>query len=153
MAYVGPALFGIFALAMLVIAITRRGKNLISAIPPIDGETVVEERDIEFSELRKRNALYTTLVFLRGRLRITTERWIFTQPALGTGTPVVRYVIHLRPRATNPTGWADGVTTFVLDPAKSGMDDKGALRLFPLFDADSLPQYVLLRGEGVDKLL
>lgn len=153
MSYVGPALFGLFALAMLVIAITRRGKNLLSAIPPIEGEAFVEEHDIEFSTFPRRAALYTSLHFARGRLRVTTERWIITQPALGTGTPVVRYVIHLRPRTTNPTGWADGVTTFVLDPAKCRVDETGALRVFPAFDENYLPQYVLLRGEGVDKLV
>lgn len=153
MSYVGPALLLAFALAMVVVAITRRGRNLLAALPPIEGEALIEERDIEFSELRKRNALYTTLVFLTGRLRVTTERWIITQPALGTGTQVVRYVIHLRPRTPNPTRWADGVTTFVLDPARSGADETGTLRLFPAFDENYLPQYVLLRGEGVDTLM
>lgn len=153
MSYVGPALFGLFALAMIVIAITRRGKNLLSAIPPIEGEVLVEERDILFSSFPRRAALYTSLHFARGRLRVTTARLIVTQPALGTGTQVVRYVIHHKPGATNPTGWADGVTTFVSDPARSSVDEHGDLRVFAAFDADYLPRYVVLRGEGVDKLL
>lgn len=140
-----PALLcGGVALALATIAVTRRGKNLPSALAPLPGETTLGEWEITFSERPKRPALYTTQVYMAGRARLTTERLILTQPALFTGTPVLRFVLHFRPGDDVPAGWRDGYTTFVVAPAVPHAD--GGWFLAPVPESAWLSGGVLVRG-------
>ena len=151
------AVFGLVVAVVLFRAFLRRGKNLLEAVAPLPGETVLAERDIRLSSMPRRRALYTTLVFQAARARVTSARLLVAQPGLFAPTKLVlRYVIHLRAaQGTDPTDWQDGFATFVLDAERSGVrqvDGVTELRLVARNDPQFVPSYVALRGEAVEEL-
>jgi hypothetical protein len=93
-----PYVLGAFALVvgpLLFRAWLRRGHNLLERLPLNAGETVEGEHDIELSEMPRRRAVITTLAFMRGRARMTSQRVVLAQPGL-SATPTLVTLAQLR---------------------------------------------------------
>lgn len=139
---VGPILFR---------AWLRRGHNLLDRLQLAAGETIEGTHDIELSSMPRQRAVITTLAFMTGRARITSERVVLAQPGLSTTpTLVIRFVIH-RNGAREST-WTDGFGTFAVDPSRSGMAERNGIpevRIAAGDDSPILPSYVVVRGPGM----
>ncbi len=145
--HVALAAFGVLAVALLVRAWLRRGKNLLATYPMLPGEGIVLEDDVELSSRLRRRAHFTTQVFLAARVRVTNLRVLVAQPALFAPTQrVLRYVIDREGVA--PSDWLDGYVLFALASSESGVR-AGVLELVPADDAPFLPEAVLLRGPAM----
>ena len=143
--------FALVAGPLLFRAWLRRGQNLLEKLPLLPGEVIEGEHDIELSQMPRRRAVVTTLAFMRGRARVTSERVVLAQPGLSTSpTLVIRFVVHRT--GAFESSWRDGFGTFAVDRARSGMADRDGhaeLRVTSTDDSPILPSYVVVRGPGM----
>lgn len=140
--------FGLVTAVLLVRGFLRRGKNLLERLEPLPGESLIGEHDVEISEKPRRGAVHVTLVFLRARARITTERVAVAQGGLfASSTLVLRFIAHRT--GSFESAWEDGYGTFVVDTKKSGEAERNGvreLRVTSRDDSPILPPYYVLRG-------
>lgn len=145
--------FGAVVAVLLVRGFLRRGVNLLDRQALAEGERVLGDVDVELSSMPRRRALVQSLAFLRGRVRITTERVLVAQPALFGGTLVVRWIVSRE--GAGESAFQDGFGTFVVDADKSGFAERSGrreLRIAARDDAPFLPAFVVLRGGDLDRI-
>jgi hypothetical protein len=154
----GIAWLVVAAVLVLLYGVFNRSRSRrLDGIPPLHGETILLDCDVQLSAMPRRPAAFTSLVFVQARVRVTSARVLVAQPVLfAPKTLVVRFVGHLHASdAASITAWKDGCATFVIDRAKSGVVERAGVRELQLFadaDAPFLPTFVALRGTHIDEV-
>lgn len=147
------ALFGVVALAIIVVGTINGRRAMLDRLVSLDGEKTLLELDIELTALAYQHAVVNTFVYLRGRLRVTDRRVIVAQAGLGSKRCVVRYIGFRT--GEPPSDTENGYPCFAIEPPTVEVDRSGTreLRIVPRQPAPIFPCYVAIRSERLDEVV
>lgn len=147
------ALFGVVALAIIVVGTINGRRAMLDRLVPLEGETTLLELDVELTALAYRHAVVNTFVYLRGRLRVTDRRVIVAQAGLGSKRCVVRYVAFRK--GEPPSDMENGYPCFAIERPTTEIDKTGKreLRIVPRQSSPIFPRYVAIRSDRLDEIV
>ncbi len=145
-------LFAVVAIAVIAVGVKNGRKAMLDRLVPLEGETTLLELEVRYAALPFQRALINSMVYQRGRVRVTDRRIVVAQHGLGSEACVVRYVGYRR--GEPPSDLEYGYPCFALLPPTE-VDEKGVreLRLMPRERAPIFPCWVGIRSERLDEIM